>query len=784
MPAPLASPSPFFSSRPVEASLGDPPPPASPRPHSAAPQDACVAEHSRPSRVDDLPFYEPEEKLVLSIDIGNSFSSVTLTHLKWGSAPLSLTLQGSGTSAIRTVPTYPYSSPLLTPIPSRMPSLIYFDRHDRPRAHGVECLLPEVKERAREEGWVAVRSWKEQTRSAPTPGGALSSSSSFSSLGTTGGGGGDAKKLIKKAKPSALAPSRSAPSLGLNTPLSPFSLQSNASSSSEGLLDAIDVKTEIHGPSASSRASMEGRPALLGPVDGGSGALAGIGVSVKEKEKKGSKVYHGPKLATIYGYFLTHLVACARAWFSESTPHGEATFLRLWPTCVFVVATPADFSNADTDLIRQGMEELKLLPHDFKVGRLNFVRESAAVVHFAKRHTRDAEKTWLQEGRSFALCDAAEFGVSVIGYTVVSLTPRLKLRAYEPLSRLPSGADSVLLAFRALLTHRLAKTKFKASQFSSFILEEFRLKLLPKFTGLEKGEFKLRIQPEGGGDPKAEKWIDTGARVRDGWMSFSVRDIEDCFRPSVDSIIIRLSSTLPRGEARHILLSGGFGESPYLVRRLRETFEPHGTQLVIPNIPTHAAVSEGALRVYLGETLRPRRTRFALGVQSAVNWRTTKVPGAHERELYEGSGGQRLVLGRFSEVVPKGEMLNPERPWRKRFNFKYKLAAKDPVFSAQLWLYDPSASSVEGLEEEFDGWMTGLDGKPLPSFQPGCEVSTDLYSLVALSKVHGKEGKEWVQLEVDLVVYVGESSLEAAVVWTENGEEVRGPPSKINQQHF
>ncbi|GAA5886241.1 hypothetical protein JCM6882_001577 [Rhodosporidiobolus microsporus] len=829
-PATFDSPSPFFSSRPIleptsSTDSARPPPPSQAQAGSAAPSKRAKEEKERAQRPEDLRYWG-EEKLVLSVDIGSSFSSVTLTHLRWGSAPLSSTPSAAPSTSgapIRSVLAYPSSSPSLTPIPSRVPSLIAYDRHDRPRAFGAECLLPETRERARDEGWVTVKSWKEQMRPAPLTASPSPIAASFAAAA-------DGKKVLKKSKPGgalglALGRSHTSPSLAV-PPFASFpptnssfaSLHTTSSASFENLLDAVDAKTEVHGPSAAAgRTSGDsGRPILLGSsaVDGGSGVLAGLGeVRVKDREKKDKKekehkVFHGPKLRDIYGDFLKHLVACTRAWFAETTLSGEPTFLRLWPSCVFVVSVPADWTSAETDLIREGMERANLLPANFEVGRLIFAKESAAVVHFARRHTRDAERTWLKEGQSFALCDAAEHGVSVIGYTVVSLTPKLKLRAYEPLSRLPTGAHSILLSFRTLLSARLQKTKFsKSPSFAAHLVEEFRLKVLPKFTGAETAEFRLRVQPEqgaaaggaaGGGagagefDPKAERWIDTGARIRDGWMTLSVRDIEECFRPSVDAIIVRLSSTLPRGGAKHILLSGGFGESPYLVRRLRETFEPSGCRIIIPDIPTHLAASEGALRFFLSETLAPRRTRFALGVRSAVDWRTASVPGMHEREMVEGSGGRRLVLGRWSEVVPRASPLDPSRPWRKTFHFRYRLAAQDPVFPVQLWAHDPArplsgttidAASVDG-EEAFDGWMERLDGKTKEEFLPVAEVKADLYSLVALSEIYGDEGKEWVQLQVDLVIYVGEETLEAAVVWKENGNEVRGPPTRLDGRFF
>ncbi|GAA5824902.1 hypothetical protein JCM11251_005387 [Rhodosporidiobolus azoricus] len=830
---PLESSSPFFSSRAVlepasslSADSGKPPPsistsadPRALRPQKNEQEGAVKPEDQR---------YWGTEKLVLSFDIGSSFSSVTLTHLKWGSAPLSFSPSSGQTAApIRTVLSYPFSTPSLTPIPSRMPSVIVYDRDDKPRAFGAECLTPEVKERIGDSGWFVVKGWKEQVSSAPRP----SPTSSAASLSSAGGSVG--KSVLKKSKPGALGlalgRSHTAPSLivpPLTTSLSHppstrTSLHTTSSTSFENLLDAVEARTEVHGPSAPSSSGRlshdsggsSSRPIL---VDGGSGALAGLGEGrrsrdkerEKEKKREKEKVFHGPKLRDIYGDFLKHLVACTRAWFSETTPSGDSLFLRLWPSCVFVVAVPSHWTSAETDLIREGMEKADLLPKEFEVGRLIFAKESAAVVHFARRHTKDADGTWLKEGQSFALCDASEHGVSIIGYTVVSLIPKLKLRAYEPLSRLPSGTSSILTAFRNLLTARLAKTRFaKSPSFTTHLVEEFRTKMLTKYTGMETGEFKLRVQPEAGSaaggaaiehDPKVDKWIDTGAKVRDGWMTLSVRDVEECFRPSVDAIIVRLSSILPRGGAKHILLSGGFGESPYLVRRLKETFEPSGCQVIIPDIPTHPAVSEGALRFFLSETLTPRFTRNSIGVISAVDWRTANVPGMHERELYEGSGGSKLVLGKWSEVMPRNCPLDPSRPWRKTYNFRYRLAAQNPVFSLELhtWNTPEADGAGAGEEELFDGWASGSDGKLKDEFHPIGKVWADLSSLVVISEIHGEEGKEWVQLQVDLVIYVGEHTLEAVLLWHENGapdvlfvlssqgNETRGPPTWIDGRFY
>ncbi|GAA6046643.1 hypothetical protein JCM3770_003093 [Rhodotorula araucariae] len=762
----------------MRAPLGtpvSPPPPARSVASPLGPSEGSSHSEPLPEEVE----YFDTERFIIAFDVGNSSTSITLTHLSWGARPLS-----PSSSALRTVLTYPFSTPALTPIPSRTPSLVAYDRDDLPRVFGAECITDEGRRLTRDEGWIVVKGWKEQVKPP------VASVTPAAPKRPTEDAG---KKLFKKLRPqhpaagSALTPAGS--SAATSSRSRPFAANSLWSLSSEGLLDAVEAKTEVHGPSLVTEPGAATMPGgVLSGIDGGSGALGDLGrsslrASEREKDKpKALKVHHGPRLCSIYAAYLAWVVACARAWFSESTPGGDEVFVRCWENARFVFAMPADWTAAETDLISGAMEEARVLPSPFELGRLTFVKEPAAITYFARRHTKASE--WLRDGESFALVDAAEQGVSIIGYTVSQASPRLKLRAYAPVSRLNAGAGAVTTAISDLITSRLARTKFKSPSILAHLLDEFRTRVLPRFSGIlsETDEYRLRIVPEGGnGDSKIEKAVDSGARVRDGWLTLSAYDVESAFRPAVDAIVVRLSSILPRGEAKHILLSGGFAESPYLVARLRETFEPHGVQLLIPDIPAHTAVSEGALRFYLSETLSPRRTRFALGVQVAVDWATHWERGMHEREVFAGSGKRRLVLGKWGEVIPANEQDAPlasATTWRKTFNFRYRLAAQDPTFKTLLWRYDAAADKF------LDGWMVGLDGKPRPAYTEVCEVTADLTSLVAVSEVQEEGERAWVQLQADLIIYVGDETLEAAVEWQVKDTTQRGPASTLPQDAF
>lgn len=296
-------------------------------------------------------------------------ASVTLAHLTWGSDPLSSA--PTAKPCIRTVLTYPHCSPHLGASTSaRVPSLIAFDRDDKAQAFGAECLTEDVQNLVRRGEWLLVQGWKEQMR----PIDATSSSSSRPRESSK-------KKLLTKLHRSTVWPDTSSSKSGhslhpTSTNLSARTLGtvSSYSTSSDALLDA---RSEI-APAPSHPTS----PRRVVGLDGGTGALGdfAMGSTLRKKRKEAavasstneehSERYPGPRLRTVYAEFLRYLVAAARAWYAESVPQGEATFVRLWSTSIFVLATPSDWSSAETDLLRQAVEDAKLLPVEFEVGRL------------------------------------------------------------------------------------------------------------------------------------------------------------------------------------------------------------------------------------------------------------------------------------------------------------------------------------------------------------------------------------------------------------------------------
>mgnify|MGYP006899217063 FL=1 len=64
------------------------------------------------------------------------------------------------------------------------------------------------------------------------------------------------------------------------------------------------------------------------------------------------------------------------------------------------------------------------------------------------------------------------------------------------------------------------------------------------------------------------------------------------------------------------------------------------------------------MRLYLAETLVPRYARHALGVETAVDWSTAWRPGMENRQILSGSGGTRLIRGKFTQIVHEVRPVN------------------------------------------------------------------------------------------------------------------------------
>jgi hypothetical protein len=163
-------------------------------------------------------------------------------------------------------------------------------------------------------------------------------------------------------------------------------------------------------------------------------------------------------------------------------------------------------------------------------------------------------------------------------------------------------------------------------------------------------------------------------------IPYSVLENE-VFMPVVQKVIdlvnIQLRK-LPDGERQldAILVVGGFGQSPYLLQKLRDSFEGRTTGAMFIGQPP-----DGALAICRGAVsfgLRPRLvsngvTRFSYGLQV----KDKAKRGDDPLQKFMGTDGEEYCRNIYAEIIQKGERINSTRVYSMKTYVTYP---QDPVF--------------------------------------------------------------------------------------------------------
>lgn len=155
----------------------------------------------------------------------------------------------------------------------------------------------------------------------------------------------------------------------------------------------------------------------------------------------------------------------------------------------------------------------------------------------------------------------------------------------------------------------------------------------------------------------------------------------EVFMPVVQKVIDLVKTQLrklPDGERQldAILVVGGFGQSPYLLHKLRDIFEGRTTGAVFIGKPP-----EGALAVCRGAVsfgLRPRLvsngiTRYSYGLQVKDKAKSGDDPS----QKFMDDDGEEYCHNIYAEIIQKGERINSSRVYSMKTYVTYP---HDPVF--------------------------------------------------------------------------------------------------------
>ncbi|KAL8292784.1 hypothetical protein RQP46_001396 [Phenoliferia psychrophenolica] len=464
-----------------------------------------------------------------------------------------------------------------------------------------------------------------------------------------------------------------------------------------------------------------------------------------------------------YSDFIKYLFDNTKAWFETNAPDGDAIWKKLHNTLKLVIAHPNSWSLHEQAALKRAITRSGVLRGASVENHVVFVTESEASVHFGILYSSNQQSEWLSPSSTFAVVDGGGSTVDICVYEVTQTRPKLHLREAKTSDCTQSGAIFVSRAAEAIIKQKLGNSKFNTPEFVAAMVEGFDTKTKIMFDSVDDN-YLIKF----GFDRDTDK----AAGISRGRLTLTGAEVKRAFDPCVDKIIASLRDQISGMRVKSILLVGGFGESPYLQRRLRETFEKSGTRVVTADEPSKKAVAEGGALFFSHDNVVARGTRF----EPYDEFHRQRG----QRTVIITPRGTKYIVGGWTKIVANGAVIETNAVHRRNFAVDFK--------SSDSYIYSMDLMTYEGANGEtvHDGWSKDANGMFYKGFVKCCSVKADLTNLAASLPWLINPGTQdrYKDLEFDICLLFGGTSLRAELRWKENGVEKSGPASVIPSSFF
>ncbi|KAG8804483.1 hypothetical protein FRC16_007892 [Serendipita sp. 398] len=271
-------------------------------------------------------------------------------------------------------------------------------------------------------------------------------------------------------------------------------------------------------------------------------------------------------LKQIYAHLLGYLFDHARNFFKNNTVDGARIWQRLGEKCTIVLATPNGWDTTQQSFLRSAAVLGGLLPETFPEHRLKFVTEGEASVHYALEYSQS--NAWLRKGVVFAVMDAGGSTVDSTLYECKETQPKMVLEEVCASECVQAGSVFVDRAAASMLSRKLDGSNFNEPAYRNDIIDEFEKKTKRKFDGTQTNSI-IKFGKDWDNDREHG--------IFKGRITLTKQEVESTFNEVIPRIVASCSNLLSGRKVEHLLLVGGFGESPFLRKRLKETFGTKGT---------------------------------------------------------------------------------------------------------------------------------------------------------------------------------------------------------------
>jgi hypothetical protein len=469
---------------------------------------------------------------------------------------------------------------------------------------------------------------------------------------------------------------------------------------------------------------------------------------------------YGKTAQDIYADLLQYLYKHTEHFFVETELDGRALWDELQKGSDIVIAHPNGWGVHEQILLRKAAVKAGLIKEKESNDRIHFVTEAEASVHHVMFHSKF--ETRLKPGFEFIVCDAGGSTVDTTSYVVKSVTPHLKLEETRASACIQAGAIFVNRRAKPHFEH-LFQTAGHQPQFVALntqsSLESFEAETKKAFDGAEDTVI-VNIGNHRVSAPKIN--------LNRGLLTLQGLTVKTFFDEPVGQILESLHDQMEGQSIQSLLLVGGFGESPYLRRRLRSGPCSDEIDLTVANDSTAKAVADGAVIWFAKQAVGARVPRFAFGCDQMARFNASD-PRHRGRKTFQNRDGTFVtgvwsVIAQQNQVVQNGEEC--KRPYYRAFDNPWP----DLQITSDIYAWTGKGAAPYFI---FDGnHMT-------PGFRKVCKVSADLSSLGGkLKKYETAAGRYW-QVLYDIGFTFGATELKAFIMWEEDGKPRRAPATII-----
>ncbi|PVF93799.1 hypothetical protein CPB86DRAFT_767082 [Serendipita vermifera] len=469
----------------------------------------------------------------------------------------------------------------------------------------------------------------------------------------------------------------------------------------------------------------------------------------------------GVSLRQVYADFIKYLYDHTKEFFIETMPNGRNIWNRLESNIVLIFCHPNGWDVSQQSFLGDCAVLAGIVPQRDVEERVEFITEGEASVHYSVVYT--TSNAWLQKDRMFVVIDAGGSTVDSNLYECKSTGP-LILEEVCGSHCVQSGGVYVDRAAHDMLEDKLGTSQFNTEEHLATMVNVFEHRTKRIFDGTQEANIVAFGRASDNDRPH---------NILKGKLTLSASEVGSVFDDVVNRIMESCLRLLAERKVQHILLVGGFGESPYLRRRLRDSFASRGSEVVVVDQPSKKAAAEGAVVWYLKQLVSSRAARYAVGTDINRPYDSANPQHRERSKLILNNGLDGLQrLRQFDTWIEKDAALDHGWELTKTYHTAWK------TFPGIIGVSSWDVYSWEGEGPAI--WLEDEEGEPLHKMRKLCQVKADLSQLsTAIQTFTGPNGQYW-RLDWEVLVRFGGTKLRARMKWTdENGKSHEGPISII-----